>query len=63
MSKSKIPPGTPAPRSGQYQEIGPRGGRGREVTVPRDHTLPPTTQPGAGYILVDPTDNNSGKKP
>ncbi len=62
MSKnSKLTPGTPAPRSGQYQEIGPRGGEGREVTVPRDHPLPPTTQPGSTYTLVDPTDNKSGK--
>lgn len=61
MSRSPIRPGTPAPRSGQYREVGPRGGKGPEVTVPKDHKLPPTTQPGAGYILTDPTDNNSGK--
>jgi hypothetical protein len=62
MSKnSKLPPGTPAPRSGQYQQIGPRGGQGREVTVPKDRPLPPTTQPGSTYTLVDPTDNKSGK--
>lgn len=64
MSKTtrNLPPGTPAPRSGQYQERGPRGGRGREVTVPRDHNLPPTTKPGSTYDLVDPTNNQSGKK-
>lgn len=63
MSKiSKLPPGTPAPRSGQYREEGPRGGEGREVTVPRDHVLPPTTKRGSTYTLVDPTDNKSGKK-
>jgi hypothetical protein len=62
MSKNtKLPPGTPAPRSGQYREVGPRGGQGREVTVPRDHTLPPTTKPGSTYDLVDPTKNKSGE--
>jgi hypothetical protein len=64
MSSDKtkgLTPGTPAPNSGQYQERGPRGGAGPEVTVPKGHTLPPTTQPGATYDLVDPTDNKSGR--
>ena len=29
---SGLKPGQTAPRSGQYQQIGPRGGRGSEVT-------------------------------
>jgi hypothetical protein len=63
MTNTKdLTPGTPAPRSGQYQERGPRGGHGREITVPRDHTLPPTTQPGSTYDLVDPSDNKSGRE-
>lgn len=56
-----ISPGTRAPRSGQYVQIGPRGGKGREVTVPRNHPLPPTTMPGSTYDLIDPTKNKSGK--
>lgn len=62
MSKI-LKPGSDAPSSGQYREVGPQGGRpGREVTVPRGRPLPPTTRPGRGYRLVDPTDNKSGKR-
>ena len=40
-------PGEAAPKSGQYEEVGPRGGgTGHEVTVPKGHTMPPTTEPG-----------------
>lgn len=62
MARSRITPGTQAPRSGQYREIGPRGGKGPEVTVPKGHTMPPTTKPGGTYVLVDPTDNGSGRR-
>lgn len=64
MSKqptSGLKPGQSAPRSGQYQIVGPRGGHGPERTVPRGTTLPPTPKPGSSYILVDPTNNGSGK--
>lgn len=54
-------PGQKAPASGQSQEIGPRGGRGREVTVVIDRPLPPTTGPGRRYDFVDPTKNKSGR--
>jgi hypothetical protein len=51
-----IKPGTTAPRSGQYEQVGPRGGRtGEERTVVRGEPLPPTPKPGMGYVLVDPT--------
>lgn len=58
--KSGLRPGETAPRSGQYQERGPRGGRGREVTVVRGEPMPPTTVPNRTYTLVDPTKNKSG---
>jgi hypothetical protein len=36
-----LKPGTPAPRSGQYEVVGPRGGRmRREVTSTKNHPLP-----------------------
>lgn len=55
MSK-RLKPGETAPRSGQYEQIGPRGGRtGEERTVTRGEPLPPTPKPGMGYRLVDPT--------
>lgn len=56
-------PGTNAPRSGQYKQVGSRGGRtGEERTVTRGEPLPPTPKPGMGYVLVDPTKNGSGRK-
>lgn len=56
-----LKPGDRAPASGQYQQIGPRGGKGREVTSVRGERLPPTTQRGAAYNLVDRTRNQSGQ--
>lgn len=53
-------PGNIAPKSGQYQEIGPRGAGGREVTVTKGEPLPPTTKSGSTYKPVDLTKNKSG---
>ena len=51
-----LKPGHSVPRSGQYEVIGPRGGRtGEEITGVRGKTLPPTQKPGFTYKLVDPT--------
>jgi YjzC-like protein len=62
MSSSRGPfhPGEIAHRSGQYRETGPRGGKGREVTVVKGEPFPPTTKPGHTYTLVDATKNKSG---
>lgn len=55
MSK-KLTPGTPAPRSGQYEIVGPRGGNtGVERTVVRGEPLPPVPSKGSTFKLVDPT--------
>lgn len=62
MSKqSGLKPGQSAPKSGQYQQIGPRGGHGPEVTSVKGEPLPPTNSPGSTYKLVDPTRHKSGK--
>ena len=61
MAIKNFKPGANAPNSGQYLQVGPRGGRGREVTVVKGEPLPPTTQKGASYKLVDRTKNKSGK--
>jgi len=62
MSNSKaLRPGVKARRSGQYQQIGPRGGKGKEVTVVKGEPLPPTPSKGASYKLVDATKNKSGR--
>jgi hypothetical protein len=61
MSKN-LRPGQKAPASGQYEQVGPRGGHtGHEVTVPKGKPLPPTAQPGQGYKLSDRTNNKSGR--
>lgn len=49
-------PGESAPYSGQYEIIGPRGGRtGEERTVVRNEPLPPAPKSGMKYRLVDKT--------
>ena len=54
--KSGYKPGETASRSGQYEIIGPRGGRtGEERTVVKGEPFPPTPSPGETYRLVDPT--------
>ena len=56
-----LKPGQTAPASGQYQQEGPRGGKGPEVTVVRGEPLPPTPKPNTTYNLVDPSKNKSGR--
>ena len=57
-----IKPGEDAPKSAQYELVGPHGGRkGVEVTVPKGKTMPPTPEKGQGYIVADPTKNKSGR--
>jgi hypothetical protein len=46
-----LPPGTPAPKSGQYQNTG----TGNEVTGVKGKPLPPTPKPGQEYKMVDET--------
>lgn len=58
-----LKPGTPAPNSGQYEQVGPRGGKtGHEVTSVQGNVLPPTQKPGQKYVLVDRTKNDAGRK-
>ena len=56
-----LKPGQKAPQSGQYQEVGPRGGKGKEITAVKGTTLPPGPAPGTTYQIVDPTKNKSGR--
>lgn len=59
---SGLKPGSKAPASGQYGINGPRGGEtGKEVTVVKGETLPPTPKPGQTYDIVDRTKNKSGR--
>ena len=51
-----LKPGQEAPFSGQYEMIGPRGGKtGTERTVVKGEPLPPTLGKGMKYNLVDRT--------
>ena len=60
--KDKLKSGSRAQRSGQYEIVGPRGGRtGKERTVTKGEPLPPTPESGQSYVLVDPTKNKSGR--
>lgn len=62
MEKKKgLKPGEAAPHSGQYQVIGPRGGKGSEITAIKGKPLPPTSTKGATYTFVDATKNKSGR--
>jgi hypothetical protein len=55
-------PGTPAPDSGLYDIVGPRGGdTGLQVTAVLGHRLPPTPKPGQTFVLVTPANNGAGK--
>lgn len=59
MSKK---PGEKAETSGQYERIGPRGGKtGQEVTVVKGEPFPPTPNPKESYRIVDKTKHKSGK--
>jgi len=54
-------PGEKTPHSGQYEIVGPRGGRtGKERTAVKGKRLPPTLKPGQQYRLVDRTKNRAG---
>jgi hypothetical protein len=60
--KPNYKPGETAPASGQYEIVGPRGGRtGEERTVVKGEPLPPTPTSGQTYRIVDRTKNESGR--
>ena len=62
MPKKMYKPGEKAPASGQYEIIGPRGGRtGKERTVVRGEILPPTPSRGQQYRIADRTRNRAGR--
>lgn len=59
---SGLRPGQKAPASGQYCQVGPRGGKSREVTAVKGKPLPPTTSRGSTYKIADRTQNKSGRR-
>lgn len=62
MSKT-YKPGQPAPQSGIYNVVGPRGGQTNEQVVSTQHNpLPPTPKPGQGYQLAKPAHHQHSNK-
>jgi hypothetical protein len=58
----RMPPGAATPRSGIYEQVGPRGGRtGDQITSAKGKPLPPTKESGQKWTLVIPT-NRTGEK-
>ncbi|MCA1734042.1 MAG: hypothetical protein LC732_10630 [Acidobacteria bacterium] len=58
-----LKPGQVALEGGQYEVVGPRGGkRGREVNSVEGKRLPPTSESGERYRLVDATKHQRGKR-
>lgn len=52
-----VKPGAPTPKSGQYIEVGPKGGLhgSSEITSVFGKPMPPTSKPGCSWQLVDAT--------
>lgn len=56
MKNTLLKSGQKVSISGQYEVVGPRGGRtGHEVTLVKGETAPPTMKSGQKMILVDKT--------
>ena len=61
MSRKGLSPGTPTPRSGIYERMGPRGGRtGEEIDSTKGHPLPPTGGAGETWWLRRPAHHKRG---
>ncbi len=63
MAKSPpLPPGTSTPRSGIYEQVGPRGGRtGEQADSTRGKPLPPTLPGNSGWRLEKPAKHKGAK--
>ncbi len=58
MAKQQEPikPGSETVQSGKYIEVGPRGGpTGESCVSVEGRPLPPTSEPGNSWVLVDPS--------
>ena len=58
MANKELRPGDIAPKSGEYEVVGPRGGHtGRVVSASKGDRLPPTPKQGQKYY----SKNSSGR--
>jgi hypothetical protein len=63
MTAATQKPGEKAPASGQYEIIGPQGGKtGKERTVTKGEPLPPPPKKGQKYRMADRTKNKAGRR-
>ncbi len=59
---SHVKPGDTVPASGLYEIIGARGGAtGKERTMARGETAPPTPKQGQSYRISERARNKSGR--
>lgn len=62
MSRNGLKPGAVTPRSGIYEQVGPRGGRtGEQATSTKGNPLPPTEKSGETWKLVTPAHHKDEK--
>ncbi|MCW3096513.1 MAG: hypothetical protein JWL77_2131 [Chthonomonadaceae bacterium] len=62
MTRKGMTPGTPAPQSGIYEQVGPRGGKtGEQADSTKGNPLPPTQEPGRTWQLVVPAHHKGDK--
>lgn len=62
MKTTRLPPGTPAPKSGLYERVGPRGGMtGEQADSTKGKPLPPTPGSGQTWTLVEPARHKGDK--
>ena len=62
MKTTRLLPGTPAPKSGIYERVGPRGGMtGEQADSTQGKPLPPTPGAGQTWTLVEPAHHKGDK--
>ena len=55
-------PGEVAPRSGEYELVGPRGGKtGETVTLSKNDRFPPSNKAGQVYEMLEKNSSKSKK--
>lgn len=60
MAEAKRPGQSTGDKGGIFQQVGPRGGKQPNyAAVPDNRQLPPTTQPGHGWVPVKTTPDSS----
>jgi len=61
QKKAGFKPGQIAPKSGEWQIVGPRGGVGAERTLTKGATFPATPKRASTYRLARAAKNGAGR--